>query len=434
MTGRLLDGIRLSLRQARARLRGTARSEKEHGAPLVVEGFDPRFPEGEAAYNGMAVAPDGMVWFAIGTKSLDAGARVFVFDPSSCAVSCVADLAEALAERGMRAIPQGKVHADLVPIGEEMIGATHIGYYDPQATVERPGTAPGYAPYPGGWIFSVRREGVLPLVQAPAGEGIITMSADTVRRRVFALTWPNGFLLDVDLDGRSLRNHGRVMGAGEAGSKRDGSWSRVCRSLAIEPATGHVFWSDDQGRIGRWNGSSIDVVASTPRSESWRKLLWHPAERVFYGVTWQSSTLFRFNPSSFTCDELGTLGPAPATLGFALTPDGRSIHALVTGRGVIRKNEVQLASSVSLVTWDLLSGSRKATGPLRLDDGRWITQAQSLVLSGDLAYSACWVEVPRADLSARASQLRRFRRGTAEFRSRGYAEEVILVRFRLPGC
>lgn len=115
---------------------------------MLAQGFDLGFPQGEAAYNAMGQARDGVVYFAIGTKSLDAGARLFAFDPTSSSVRLVEDLGQELASPGVRSIPQGKVHVDLVPIGEALIGATHIGYYDARAEIEQPGTAAGYAPYP----------------------------------------------------------------------------------------------------------------------------------------------------------------------------------------------------------------------------------------------------------------------------------------------
>jgi hypothetical protein len=412
MTPPILDRLLLPLRLARARARGSFRNEAELGAPLVVEGFDLGFPHGEASYNAIGQSPDGTIWFAIGTKSLAAGARLFAFDPRSSALRVVADLDEALPAPSARAIPQGKVHVDLVPFDGAMLGATHIGYYDPRADVERPGTARGYAPYPGGWFFAIEHDQLVPLAQAPAGEGIITMSVDVPRRVAYALTWPAGLFLTLDLDSRLVRNHGHVMGHG-----------RICRSLGIEPSSGAVFWSDERGRISRFDGSSIDVVATTPRAEMWRKVVWHPAERVFYGTLWRSSALFRFDP--FTCagEELGPFGAPPATLAFAL--DGDTLQGLVTGPGVLRPRRMQLATSVAHLAYDLGTGTSFTSGPLRLADGRWITQAQSLLLTPDHAYSLCWIEARPAD-----RYLRKLRRYTKEYRTRGYAEEMMLVRMR----
>jgi hypothetical protein len=441
MAAPLLDRLLLPLRLARARARESFHPEDRLGQPLYVEEFDLGFPHGEAAYNAMGQAADGTIWFAVSTKCLEAGARLFALEPGASSPRTVADLDDAFATEGIRAIPQGKVHVDLIPFGEAMLGATHIGYYDPRARVERPGAARGYAPYAGGWFFAIEPDRIepgrivpgriVPLAQAPAGEGIVTMSADVQRRRLFALTWPGGLLLSLDLDTRLLRNHGPAMGAGETGSRRDGSWSRICRSLAVDPATGTVFWSDDAGRVSRFDGSSMEVVSSTPGGEMWRKMLWHPATRAFYGLLRLSSTLVRFDPATLLCEKIGTLDMygTPATLAFTFDPDAAALHALVAGPGVLRDRQLQLAGSVSYVTFDLSTGRMRDSGPLRLADGRWITQSQSLLVSGGTAYALCWVEVPRGDRSARARELRRLRRHTPEYRTRGYAEEMMLVRF-----
>src|SRR4051794_15943717 len=161
----------------------------------MVEAFELDFPEGEAAYNGMGIDRAGVVWFAVSTKSPDAGARLFTFFGTS--VQRVADFTP---ERGT--IPQGKVHVELMPYGDAMLGATHIGYYDARSNTEQP--AKGHSP--GGIFFSAQRDRITHLAQAPAGEGIIAMCAgeDTL----YALTWPGGLFLTFDLPTRTLRNHG----------------------------------------------------------------------------------------------------------------------------------------------------------------------------------------------------------------------------------
>lgn len=429
----LIDRLLLQLRLARARTRGNFRPESDFGAPVIARGFDLDFPEGEAAYNAIGESADGRVWFAIGSKRHDTGARLFSFDPATSSVRAVAGLDDALASPGVRAIPQGKVHVDLIPHGKAMLGATHIGVYDPRSAIEQPAVVPGYEPYPGGWFFAIEDDRVVPLAQAPAGEGIITMSADLERSTLFALTWPRGLFLTLDLASRSMHDHGPVCGLGETGSKRDGTWSRICRSIGVDPRTGAAFWSDDAGRIFRFNGRAVSIVAATPRRMIWRKVFWHPREHVFYGWLWQSPAMFRFDPDTLACGEVCELPvfAAPATLAFALHAHTNTIHALVTGPGVLRRGKRQLATSVFHLTHDLDDGMTRLRGPLRLADERWVTQSQSLLIRDHHAYSLCWVEVPVDDRSLRARAILRLRRDTLEYRTRGYAEEMMFVRFDL---
>jgi hypothetical protein len=325
---------------------------------MEVEHVALDFPAGQAAYNGIGRLGD-TIWFAVSTKSLASGARLYAFDGTLRVVA--GDLL-----RTPGAIPQGKVHVDLAAVGGRLIGATHIGYYDPRSRVETPGSAPGLAPYPGGYFFAIENGRVIPLAQAPQGEGIITMSADAERRMLFALTWPRGLFLTYDFG--TLTNHGAVFGSGETGSK---TWTRICRSIGIEPATGHAFWCDEAGRITRFDGAAMEVVATTPRRELWRKVVWH--DGAFYGAGWRSGALFRFDPRSRACVEIGRLRQ-PATLAFAIT--GNVIHTLAHG--------------VVHMTHDVTTGATRTSGPLRLRDGRWVTEAQSLLIIGDVAYSVCW--------------------------------------------
>jgi hypothetical protein len=426
----MFDRALLPLRLAHARRGGTFVSELEIEAPLAVNSFDLEFPWGEAAYNAIGADAGNTVHFAVSTKTLDAGARLFALAPTDSSPRLVADLDEALATPGRRTIPQGKVHVDLVPIGTAMVGATHIGYYDPRGDGERPGFAPGYAPYPGGWFFAVDDDRIEPLAQAPQREGIITMSADAERGMIFALTWPRGIFLTLDLASRTLHDHGPVFGPGETGSRHDGSWNRICRSIGIDSRSGAAFWTDTAGRIFRFAGAVIEPVAVTPRREMWRKVQWHSEERVFYGVL-TNSALFRFDPSSLACEEIGSLdvAGAPATLAFALDADGRRIHAIVTGPGLLREDQLQLASTAVYLAVDLATGRTERGGPLRLADRRWVTQSQSLLIARGTAFSLCWVEVPARDRSPHARTIRRLRQDTSEARTRGYAEEIVLVSF-----
>lgn len=401
----VIDRLLLPWRLAQARRRRAFVRARDVRETVPANAFTLDFPEGAVAYNSLGRTESGTIVAAVSTKRL-AGARLFAFDGS---VRLLADLDEILGTRG--AIPHGKVHVDFAPFGDALIGATHIGYYDPKATTERPGSAKGFAPYPGGVFFSIDDDRVTPLAQAPAGEGIIAMSVDAARGVAFALTWPGGRFVTLDLTTRSLRDHGVVV------------QGRICRTIGIDP-DGNAYWSDDDGRVYHFNGMSIDVIATVP--DLWRKVVWHPERRAFFGVTWTSGTLFRFDPAARSVDAIGSI-PAPGTLGFVL--DGDTIHALSPGPGILRDDGVSIAATVTHTTIDLATGTIRSSAPLRLADGRWITEAQSLLLDGDRAYTLAWVEVPRTDRSPRAQRIRALRRDTWEFRHRGYAEEIVLARF-----
>jgi len=431
------DRALLPYRLARARARQTFIEERDAGAPLIVDAFRCDFPEGEAAYNGLGRGHDGTIYFAVSTKSITPG-RLFAFDPRTGAVDLVTDLDSAFPSSGVRAIPHGKVHVDLSPADNRLYGATHVGYYERGGTRERPAAAPGYAPYPGGWIFALEGRHVRRCAQAPAGEGIIAMTVDAARGRAVALTWPAGRLLAADLASGRITDHGAAMGAGESGSPTDGAWQRVCRSIAVHPESGHAFWSDERGVIWRFAGGATEPCARLPVADIWRKVSWHAERRVFVGWTWRDALLFTFDPAAADCRALTTLaapggGGRPATLGFALSADAARVHALARGPGLIRDGRIQLAESVSHLTFDLGSGTIISSGPLRTRDGRHVTQAQSLLLVDGHAYAVAWVEVPATERSAYAAALRARRRDDPASRAQGYVEEIALIRFPAGG-
>lgn len=402
---------------------------------LPAELIDLDFPAADAAWNGLGQAGDGTVYCAAGTHGLDCGVRLFVLPQGASSAEPVADLDAALPKPQKQAIPHGKVHVDLLPIGDALLGATHIGYYARPPGAQASGAAGDYEPYPGGWFFSIRQRHVTALAQAPHGEGIISMAVDPQRGVAFALSWPRGLLLELDLDSSTVRNHGPALGAGEAGSQQDGTWVRICRGLGIDPRNGAVFFSDGGGQILRYANGAIETVASLPQPETWLKVAWHPFERVFYGVMWSAGALFRFDPASLACEPIGVvrLPEAPAevvtSLAFVLDASADKIHVLAVGPGLLRGRQVQLPGTSVYLTHDLQTGRNDVHGALRSVDGRWITRAESLLISGQHAVSVCWAEVPIGDRSPRARQVRKHRRRSPQYRFGGYVEEVVLMRF-----
>lgn len=404
-------------------------------APLVIDAFDPEFPEGEAAYNGLGASRDRTLFCAVGSKTLDHGAQLYALDPAAQQLRLVGDLDRALSSA--KAIPHGKVHSDFTDLDGMLYGATHVGYYDAASTIEKPGSAPGFAPYPGGCFFALDRKGgseaISSIAQAPEGEGIITMTADPVRRRLHALTWPSALLLELDIDTRALRNFGAVQGAAENGSPQRGDWSRVCRSIGVDPRDGAVYWCTRDGAIHRRLGDAMSTHARLPRTEMWRKVSWHPGVNAFYGITWESSALFRFDPTTARCEELGRLEAhdgdhRTATLAFLCDSTRNTIEYLAMSRGIRRNFTAPLASTVWHLRHDLRSGDTERRGPLVLPDGRFVTAAQSLLHHDGALWSLASVEIRNDDRSPRARHIRDLRRATREFRARGYAEEIQLIR------
>jgi hypothetical protein len=84
------------------------------------------------------------------------------------------------------------------------------------------------------------------------------------------------------------------------------------------------------------------------RENVWRNIIWHPEERVFYGIEHGTATLFRFNPRTeemtnlgqFVIDELQGQRFVPFTPhSFVLHPDGH-LYFGATGKTRLRPNHL----------------------------------------------------------------------------------------------
>ena len=112
---------------------------------------------------------------------------------------------------------------------------------------------------------------------------------------------------------------------------------------------------------------------------NWRQVVWHPTEKVIYGVHGNSGYLFRFDPRAPRVEVLERLTSLPSKrsgmfdqfsygyLGFTLGPDGRTLYYLtggpiyvdgkrVTGKDSTGKGEAKGLEDLHLVTYDIPTG------------------------------------------------------------------------------
>src|SRR5580698_6911300 len=382
-----------------------------HGV-LPAELLDTGFTHGDSCYNALHQAANGKIYFAIGSWRSDTSARLFLFDESSNEVSALAGFDAAVAT-DPEAIPHGKVHVEFAEWNRQLYTATHIGFYDTRNGIEAPGRIAGRPPYQGGFFlgFDTGTCAFTRLSKAPEEEGIIAMAADAARGCLYGLTWPSGLFLMSSMEPCQAQFFPSVFGLGERGARRDGSWSRICRSMGLDPRSGDVYWSDSQGRIFvfRRVSNKIELVASQAlwfdgEPSMWRKVLWNRKQNAFYGILSRTSQLFRFDPANGRVEPLAALRPAEwsraawwqvkpqATLAFHLSDDGDTIRYLATGPGAILADGQRVRSTVSYFTYHIPSAALRCHGLVRMTDGRYVTQAQSLLASGGNVYTVAWIE------------------------------------------
>ncbi len=372
---------------------------------------------------------------------------MYSFDPATEKIEHLGDLTEACGEKDLKAIPQGKSHVSFVESKGKLYFATHIGYYSIKDGMETVGDPPpGYKPYPGGHFlaYDLATGKYENLATAPNGEGILAMAMDAQRGQLFGLSWPTGYLLHYDLAGNQLKNLGKVTGDGEKG--KGAAFRTLCRSLIVDPEDGAVYLTNSEGSILRYlqrKGLVETVPDADMRKDyfgvydpsspghmgyNWRQTFWYAPEHSIYGVHGNSGYLFRFDPRSAKLEVLERITSLPSKrsgmydqfsygyLGFALGPDGRTIHYLtggpvyiegkrIEGKKSTAKGESKGQENLHLVTYDIPEWKYSDQGPITLDNGQRPAYVNSLAVGKDgTVYSLSRITNPqgkaRTDLFA----------------------------------
>lgn len=394
---------------------------------LVARVYDSGFPLAHDTYNGMGAGSDGRIYYVLCSERHDVAGQMYVFDPSTEQIEHLGDLTEASGESGQQVIVQGKSHVNFTECDGKLYFATHTGYYSTIDGMEKMGLPPaGWGKYRGGHFlaYEMKTHRFEDLGLAPGGEGILTFCMDTQRKKLYALTWPAGRLLSCRLDSREIRDHGAFFHGGENGTGSE--YRTVCRSLAIDPRDGSVYFSTGDGMIHRllFETGSVETVrgddlrkdyfgAYNPASPghmayNWRQVFWNTGDNQIYGVHGNSGYLFRFDPRLERVELLDRITSGPSRrggmydqfsygyLGFALGPDGRTIYYLtggpiyvdgkrVRGKEVTAKGESKGEENVHLITWDIPTGTYIDHGPIFYENGDRPSYVNSIAIGRDSA-------------------------------------------------
>jgi len=403
-------------------------SAMERPAPaerhLTARYFNSNFPLSHHSFHGIGAASDGRIYYVLSTAVHDTAAQLFSYDPGTDQIEHLGDLNEAVGEAGKRTIVQGKVHTPLFEWDGKLYFATHIGYYTLKGGRELVGEPPqGWKPYPGGHFvrFDLKTRQFEDLAKTEPEQGILAMTMDPVRGRLYGLTWPDGFFIYYDLRSRALRNLGRVSARGEAGFGAE--YRTLCRAMVVDPDDGSVYLTTADGdilryryradRIEKVQGDNLrkdyfgtyDPASPGHMGYNWRQAVWHPTEKVIYAVHGNSGYLFRFDPRAERVDVLERITSRPSKrsgmfdkfyygyLGFTLGPDQRTLYYLTggciyqNGRPLIARDptriEAQGEENLHLVTWDIPTETYTDHGPIFLQDGQRPSYVNSIAIGRD---------------------------------------------------
>ena len=248
------------------------------------------------------------------------------------------------------------------------------------------------------------------------------MNMDTARGRIFGLTWPTGRFFRFDLASRDMKDFGPVCALGENG--KGPTYRTICRSIAVDPDDGSVYFTDCEGTIHRYRydrptrskscaGDNMkkdyfglyDPTSPGHMGYNWRQVVWvHPgdddlrrARQLRLPVPVRPAA-----PSAIEVLDRITSDPSHSAgmfdqfsygyLGFTLGPDGRTLYYLtggpvyvegkrVAGKAKTAKGESKGIEDLHLITYDIpterlhrpradLLRQRRPAGLRQLDRGR----------------------------------------------------------------
>lgn len=394
-------------------------------AGLVARIHDSGFAQAHDTYNGMGAASDGRIFYVLSSERFDIGAQMYCYDPKTDKIDHVGDVTEACGEKGTRTVVQGKSHVTFAEREGKLYFATHVGWYSIIDGMEKIGIPPeGWKPYPGGHFlaYDMATKKFEDLAKAPRGEGILTMTMDTPRGRLYGLTWPAGHFLRYDLAKKELKDLGPVSRQGENG--KGDQYRTLCRSFVVDPHDGSVYYTVGDGEIFRYlyDRDAIEVVTGDdmrkdylglydPTSAghmayNWRQTVWYEPEKAIYGVHGNSGYLFRFDPKVPEVQIVDRITSLPSQrsgmfdqfsygyLGFTLGPDGKTLYYLtggpiyVDGKRLAGKSKTAMGESkglenLHLITYDIPARKYTDHGPIFYEDGRRPYYVNSIAVGKD---------------------------------------------------
>ena len=385
-------------------------------ADLYLPGFD----QGDSNYNALTTVSDGTLHFVVGTHNSQYGCRYYIFNPKTESMTLAGKLDEVLEEPAETHIPQGKVHVPMIEHKGKLWFATHTSFYHGDLPELDSGSR---VPYSGGRFMSydLKTGQFEELAKVMPGEGIITMAMDTKNEVMYGLTWPSGILVSYGIGQKTLHCWRAIQGRGEWGDHPD-EWDRICRILGVDPS-GKVYGSTMDGRIWKYDATrerrisyieGLDL-SRLPLSQSseetkkgdfqynWRSIIWNPSTQSFWGILWETTTLFEFIPSASYLRAITEMRPEAyqdmprnpeiSQLGFMLGPHN-TLYYLAHGPAVEIEGRPPVQSGLYLLTYDIDKHQLINHGPILSKDQRRVFFAESIAIGADdHIYTVAWVEV-----------------------------------------
>lgn len=404
---------------------GQARDPFQPSHKLKAKTYNSGFPDAHDVYNAMGTGSDGRIYYVLSAEKYDVGAKMYVLDPATQKITYLGDMTEVCGEKDAKTIVQGKSHVNFVEAGGRLYFATHIGFYSIVNGMETMGIPPeGWRPYPGGHLlaYDIKANKFEDFGLAPDGEGVLTFNMDTRRGRGFGITWPYGQFFRFNYATKDLKNFGKTCAQGEGA--KGAEYRTVCRSIAVDPEDGSAYYSTSEGNIFRYRADTdtvekiegedlkkdyfgiYDPTSPGHMGYNWRMTFYRPADKMIYGVHGNSGYLFRFDPRLKRIEVLDRITSDVSKrsgmfdqfsygyLGFALGPDGDTIHYLtggpiyIDGKRVKGKDSIAMGAAkgledLHLVTYHIPTGKCRDQGAIFYEDGQRPLYINSIAVGKD---------------------------------------------------
>jgi sugar lactone lactonase YvrE len=363
----------------------------------------------DSNYTACLAASDGRVY--VGLNHHGAGASVAVYDPETDRMRLLGDMNRIIGQQNLRAEPQAKVHTQICEGRDGKIYfGTHLSAFYGFGKFTSPEAYPG-----GHWmVYDPESDTVTDLGLALKRNGLITMTMDPERERLYALTYPQGHFVSYDIPSGRTTDMGKVQ-----------NWDALSRTLARDDR-GRIFGCYANGKLWRYDPDSDRIEflqARLPQREvgvpvhrayweteqTFTAVAHSPDHTTIYFLETGSSYLVEYDPHSGAEGEMTLLDQICADryrgqrdipyamISFCRGPDN-VIYYLNNSAEADEEGSPYWGGGMasSLVTYDLDTGERKDHGLVRVEEGLTVVHpnAASAAPDGTIYFVAHVLEPP----------------------------------------
>jgi hypothetical protein len=330
------------------------------------------------------------------------------------------------------------VHSDFYEVNGKLYFGTHAGSWD--------------MTYPGGHFLSYdlatgtfEDYGI-----GVPNQGLVAMTMDTKRMRMYAVTWPGYTFCYLDVNTKRMKRWATTF----APVIMQGP-----RSIAVDPRTGNAYWHNMDDTIASYNFEKDEIeTLAKPKFDApmfhipldksvgcvWRSIRWSDAMEKFYGIMYYSDWLFSLEPKTGELEIIDRIASAPnrrsgrtsySSLAFELSKDGKTIYYIAPAEIPQADPGAQKLEELHLVTYNIPLRQYTDYGAIQLDDGRTPRYCQGLEVGADgNLYIVAWI--PFTDLKSEKGkkiiELLYEGKPTLDVEKSGMVQEINLIKMKNP--